>query len=147
MHANKSFTLIEVLIFVSILSLVFVTAATTTVYFLHSLKANEYKLIATRYSEELIEWLKAQKDIDWTLFTQKSDKTYCFNTTPIVAWPSEGSCTLYNLDSLYYRQVTLQSIIDGNGVLSQVSIAQKVQWLDSGNTYNIPINTRFSLWE
>lgn len=147
MHVKKGFSLIEVLIFVSILSLVFVTASSATVYFLHNLKSNEYKLIASRYSEEIVEWLRAQKDIDWTLFAQQSGQTYCFNTTPIVSWPTAGACTQYNLDSMYYREVTLQSIIDGNGVLSQVTASAKIQWLDSGNTHSIPINTRFSLWE
>jgi prepilin-type N-terminal cleavage/methylation domain len=58
---KKSFTLIEVLIFVTILSLFFVAAAAVTIVSLRNLKVQEHKILATRYAEELLELAKREK--------------------------------------------------------------------------------------
>ena len=51
---KNGFSLIEVLVFITIMSLVFVTAASVVAISLGNLKINEHKLVATRYGERLI---------------------------------------------------------------------------------------------
>jgi type II secretory pathway pseudopilin PulG len=144
MVANKkSFTLIEVLIFVTILSLFFVTAITITVVSLRNLKIQEHKILATRYAEELLEWLRGEKEVDWNLFTTKSD-TYCFNSSPISSWGNLGNCSSYSLNNLYKREVVLTSY----GIPPyQVNVSITVSWQELGQTYQVPINTVFTVWE
>ncbi|MDO8498060.1 MAG: type II secretion system protein, partial [bacterium] len=69
--SKSAFSLIEVLVFTSILSIFFVAAATVTTVSLRNLKISERKIIATRYMEDVASWLRAQKESDWNTFAEK----------------------------------------------------------------------------
>jgi len=140
---KKSFTLIEVLIFVSILSLFFVAAASVTIVSLRNLKVQEHKILATRYAEELLEWLRGEKEADWNDFVNHSSplgSTYCFN---LLNW-SSGECTNYGLNNFYKRWATLTS---QGSPPPQVYISIIVEWRELGQIYQVPLNTVFTVWE
>jgi len=144
--SKKSFTLIEVLIFVTILSLFFVAAAAITIASLRNLKVQEHKILATRYAEELLEWLRGEKEADWNQFTTHSGP-YCFNSSPIQMsnWPTSGNCPTGSfLNNLYKREVTLNP--QGSPPY-QVNVSITVLWQELGQTYQVPINTVFTVWE
>ncbi len=113
--SEQSFSLLEVLIFVTILSLFFVAALTVTIASLRSTKVNENKLIAKHYAQELYDWLRTQKELNWggtcfyspaeagtvpscysptenentfTIRASTFPREYCFQTSPITSWPS-----------------------------------------------------------
>ncbi len=144
---KQAFTLIEVLIFVTILSLFLITAAAIMTLSLRNTKINEHRIIATHSAEEVLEWLRGEREVDWNSFITKSSAspglTYCFNSSP-PAWPgSTGACTNYSLRGMYKRQVTLTS--DSSQISIGVSIS--VSWVEVGTMYSTPINTTFSIWE
>jgi len=143
--SKKSFTLIEVLIFLAILSLFFVAAAAVTIVSLRNLKVQEHKILATRYGEELLEWLRGEKEADWNQFTTHND-TYCFNSLPINNWPAaSGSCLSDSfLNNLYKREVTLNP--QGSPPY-QVNVSITVSWQELGQSYQVPINSIFTIWE
>ncbi|MFN4212440.1 MAG: hypothetical protein ACK4FL_00525 [Microgenomates group bacterium] len=143
---SQSFSLIEVLVFTSILSLFFVVAAAVATASLRNMKINEHKILATRYAEELLEWLRGEKETDWNTFISRSNNTtYCFSISPITSWPSQGSCSGYNglNPAIYKRELTLTTV--GGGI--QVNVSIVVSWQELGNTYSVPINTVFTVWE
>jgi len=146
-----SFSLIEVLIFITVLALFFVAAAAVTTVSLRNMKINEHKILATRYAEELLAWLQSQKDIDWDQFATHSTApgtVYCFNdplmpdNTP---WLT-GDCPT-SLNGFYSRTVKIEN--DGSPPpILQTSVSINVQWLEPGNVpYSVPVNTVFSVWE
>lgn len=146
MNTNKkSFTLIEVLIFVSILSIFLVTASGVTIASLNNLKIQEHKILAVRYAEELLEWLRGEKEADWSRFTTYRG-TYCFNSSPITSWPTTAGNCLVNsfLNNLYKREVNLTP--QGNPTY-QVNVSIIVSWQELGHTYQVPINSIFTIWE
>jgi type II secretory pathway pseudopilin PulG len=141
---KKSFTLIEVLIFVNILSLFFVAAV--TINSLQNLKVQEHKILATRYAEELLEWLRGEKEVDWNQFINYRG-TYCFNSSPIPMsnWPASGNCPTGSfLNNLYKREVILNP--QGSPPY-QVNVSITVSWQELGQIYQVPINTVFTVWE
>lgn len=142
---KKSFSLIEVLIFTAILALFFVAAISITVVSLRNMKYNEHKILATHYAEELLNWLREEKEADWSNFSDKAIGSYCFNSD-IVNWPSLGDCGTndYSLGSFYKRSVHLSK--EGNPV-SRFTVAITVSWRELGNTYSVPLNTVFTIWE
>jgi len=143
---KKSFTLIEVLIFITILSLFFVVATAVTIASLRNLKIQEHKILATRYAEELLEWLRGEKEIDWNQFINYRG-TYCFNSSPIPMsnWPASGNCLTGSfLNNLYKREVILNP---QRSPPYKVSVSITVSWQELGQTYQIPINTVFTVWE
>ena len=68
----RGFSLIEVMIFVSILGIVFIITIGYVINLLRTMKVNEHKVMATYYAEELREWLKSEKEADWDAFSQKA---------------------------------------------------------------------------
>jgi type II secretory pathway pseudopilin PulG len=155
---GKGFSLIEVLIFTTILSLFFTMAIAVIIASLRDMKSNEHKIIATRYAEELLEWVRGEKDIDWNDFattkaggnttTSGSSITYCFNNETI-AWPtSTGECNADQLiQNIYKRDLTLSNIDCGSNLICKTNVRITVSWQDLGNKYTVPINTIFSIWE
>lgn len=150
MKNTLAFSLIEVLVFVTILALFFVAAAAVTTISLRDMKINEHKILATRYGEELLEWLRSQKEIDWNQFVNQhsggSAKKYCFNLSPISGWPVEGSCGPTQLiNSFYKREVTISN--QSTPPVLQTSISITVTWNEPSGLYSFPINSIFSIWE
>ncbi|KXK10939.1 MAG: hypothetical protein UZ22_OP11002000571 [Microgenomates bacterium OLB23] len=149
---QQGFSLMEVLAFVTILSLVFLGVAYTTGQSIKRTKFNEQKLIATRYAEELEEWLRGQKEEDWTTFYSSrasgGGTTYCFDDAVYdeyqsISWPAAGDCNgVYGLRSLYMREVTLTQ-----SLTSQVQAIISVRWQDGQNVFDVPISTIFTKWE
>ena len=143
---TKAFSLIEVLIFISILSIFFVAVSTVTVSSLRNMKINEHKILARYYAEQLLEWVRDQKEADWIVFLSKSavdpGKRYCFNS-PTLSWPSEGQCTNYGLLNFFKRELKLVTTSSG----SQINALVTINWQEVGNNYSIPLATVFSIWE
>lgn len=137
MRKNEGFSLLEVLIFVTILSLVFIGAVAVGTVSIRNSKNAEYKILATRYAEELMDWLHGQQQADWIIFTNKINPppvtTYCFEDEPIADWPvSSGACTNTQLiNSLFQRQVTLT---DNGG---SVNVDIQVSWDEGQNDYDV----------
>lgn len=109
------FTLIEMLIFVSVTTMVFIVMLGVINYASINMKQSQYKVIATHFSEELIEWFRYQRDKDGfiTMYNRGSGAgtTYCFNDIIISTWPSSGDCSPeYTLKNFYNRTITLKQV-------------------------------------
>lgn len=156
-----SFSLIEVLIFITILSLFFVVAVSVLTASLRVSKINEHKILAKHYADELYEWLKSEKEQNWGGTTTDTQSTftkiasqadgYCFNSSPITEWttPTEYDSCLHNLKGLFRRHVVLTplAVSDTDPYIDRVQVSIIVDWSDYGNTYVVPINSVFSVWE
>ncbi len=142
---KNAFSLIEVLIFVSILSIFFVITASVTVVSLRNMKINEHRILATHYTEELVEWLRDQKETDWTTFSTRVADDYCFNESPIDDdWVATGACTSYELSGIFNRDLIFSSVGDP---ATQVNVEIIVSWQELGNNYQVPLTTVFTRWE
>lgn len=168
MSDTKGFSLIEVLVFVTIFSLFFITAAAVVTVSLKNMQVNEHKILGTHYANELLEWLRSKKEIDWDHFsstmTTAAGSNYCFNSaleinasfpTPTMGWttavpyptPPCGSSVGLN-PAIYQREVTLvRDPTECGASICKVKVQINVKWQESGNNYNVPINTVFSIWE
>lgn len=165
----KSFSLIEVLIFVSILSLFFVTAAMVIVAVLQNTTTNQNKIKATHYVEELRSWIQSEKEINWggeiynpdnpvVSFTQQISQPqtdFCFNSSPITSWPSNAGASNcdFSLDNDFRRIATFSAVLadptssPGGSYINQVSVNILVEWKDGARIYSTPLKTVFTIWE
>lgn len=110
---NQGFSLIEVLIFISVLTVALVALIGSVTYSSLVLADARYRLFATRYNEELAEWLKFQREYyQYQSIVDQSSASpgtvYCFNNTDL-NWPSSGSCSNndYSLNNFYKRELVL----------------------------------------
>ncbi len=130
----KAFTLVEILVFTAIVSVFFVVAAGVSAFSLNVMKSNENKVYASHYAEEMIEWLRNQKEINWTTFKGRSPTSKCFVT--LLNWPSGSAChttgrSAHPLDGVFNRDVVLSnpSVVSEAG---NVNVQVTVSWLDIG---------------
>lgn len=145
---KKGFSLIEVLVFVTILSLFFVAAMAVTTYSLRTMKTNQYKILAAHFAEEGLEWLRGQKEDDWTAFialdtSLGSPTTYCLST---LDFSSPGECgENYTLGTpqIFKRELSIENIPD-NFNPDQVNATVTVVW--EGGT-PVEVQTVFKLLE
>lgn len=134
----------EVIIFIFIISLIFVAVAYMMTLSLKQTQYNKDKIIATHAAEELEEWLRGEKESDWSTFTTRSSdvgSVYCFNDSDL-SWPATGSCEdSYSLNNQFKRELTLTTSGE------EVSVTINVSWKDGANTFNVPIDSLFTSWE
>lgn len=141
----KSFSLIEVIVFVAILAIFFVTSMGVVTFMLQNSKANEHKIVATQYAQELASWLRAQKESNWNDFVGAAG-TYCFNNSSLPSTLQEatsGSCGTYGLDSFYKRAATLTY----DGSTQTVRVTETVEWNEGSRVFSVPITAQFSRFE
>lgn len=143
MHIKKSFSLIEVLVFVTILSLFLITAASIITVSIrqNTLKVNMLKAI--HHNDQLFDWIQTEKEIDWNLFVALADsvgKTYCFTDTTFL-W-SIAVCD-YDLDSTFKRYATLKTV---GSPVSQVEVTIYTDWREAGAIHSTKLHTVFTIW-
>lgn len=139
---KKSFSLVEVLVFITILSLFFITAVTITTFNLRNLKVQEHKILATRYAEEGMEWVKQEKEDDWQVFTTHSSTNYCLNT---LSW-TEGQCADYVLGTPGIFKRDLQLANSGTPV-DTVTANLTLSWLENSIEQKVVLKSTYNLWE
>lgn len=143
----KGFSLMEVLVFITVLGLFFVAAMSVTTFNVKNMKIQEHKIIATRFAEEGTEWVRQEKEDDWSIFiTQGSlaGKTYCINS---LDWNTASSCGgTYPLGSpgFFKRELLITNF---GSPVNQVEATITVSWQDMGTVLSVPIKTVFKLLE
>lgn len=147
MSIKRSFSLIEVLIFVSILSVFLIIAVTVIIASMRqsTLKVNMLK--ATHYNEQLLEWIRSEKEIDWNAFVGNAgNATYCFKDVAWSTWPPAVTCSSYDLGGMYKRYVVFTTTLS-SGVPTQVEAVVHIEWKEGGNDYSTRLETLFTIWE
>lgn len=141
---HSAFTLVEVLIFITLIPLIFITLSYLTTYSLQNTKTNENKILATHYAEELREWLRGEKEKDWVSFNNclTLGATYCVNTIPANVCSLSSTCSPNFLDNIFIRELTINEKTN-----TQLKFTIKIRWSEGSNNYLVPISTVFSLWE
>ena len=144
--SEVGFSLVEVLVFTAILGLFFVGALSVTTFNLKNMKIQEHKILATRYAEEGVEWLKQQKEDDWSIFSTRGSiggKTYCLNNSPL-GWGSSLACVSYGLSTIYKRELVIKNF---GSPVDRVKTTVTVYWQDMGTNLKVEIITIFKLLE
>lgn len=140
------FSLIEVLIFVTILSLFFIVAITITTFNLRNLKLQEHKILATRYAEEGVEWIKQEKEDDWQVFASHgaTSLNYCLNS---LDWSTLTDCgSSYTLGPPFIFKRSL-IITNSGSPINKATIELTVSWLDNDIVQKVVIKSIVYLWE
>lgn len=152
---QEGVSLLEAVIFIAVLSLIILAIVYSTTLSLKRTIFNQDKLIATRYAEELEEWIRGEKEVNWAEFLARSDATYCMNVeiptcdAADSCWDDTGACgsteyTLGETNSLnngFKRSVVMTT----SG--SRIDIDITVEWLDGPNTYSVNLPSSLSRWD
>lgn len=161
MVANKKgFTLLEVMIFTTILTVVLVSAAAFTTRLVYNLRINEHKIFANIYASELLEWLTSEREANWnnvySVASNSPGTTYCVNgnltvnttfaDTTVFRIPTVGNPCIFN--GITGRPPTIfkrELILVRNGT-NQVNVTVRVSWQEGATTYSDEIQAIYTSW-
>jgi len=147
---KKAFTLIEVLVFVTIVSLLYVAAIAVTTFMMKNSTFDAHKILATHYAEEAIEWVKSDRERDWIGFTgldttNGSGTRYCIT---VMDWTNPGSCNktyFLGTPNIFTREVVLTNV--GSPLTQQVEIEVTVSWQELSSNQEVTIRYIASIVE
>ena len=144
-RSRVAFTLLEVLIFSGIISTFFVSAAAITTFLLRSMKANEHRIIATRYAEELLEWVRAEKEKDWS---NTSGLGGCYNISPVASTDCSPTVILgESPNKIYNRKAEIINSVTIDSDVVQRTIRVIVEWPEGTSKQSIVLDTVVGIWE
>ncbi len=141
-------TLVEIITAIAVVLLVLVALIIAVTNSLSNAQFSRNKAIALKYSQEVTEWLRDQRDQGWGAFyayagAAPGGTTYCFTN---LAWPaSPGACAqtdvIIDAFGLFRRNVTLiQSAAD------RVQINVTVTWNETQRSPSVVITTYLTRW-
>jgi type II secretory pathway pseudopilin PulG len=148
---NGGFSLIEVLIFITILGIFFINAIAVSIYTLKDMQVSQHRIVASRAAEEMNEWLASEKETDWNAFINRA----------LTIANNQGGCNVFNdtniswsyiacdsppgnpLQGIYTRTVSFEV----NSTIPEVTTRTIVTWTENRQTFTVPIDTVFSPWQ
>lgn len=160
MYTKRGFTLLEVMIFTTILSVVLVSAAAFTTRLVYNLRINEHKILANVYASELLEWLNSEREANWnTVYNMASNSpgtTYCVNGNILVTTLSTDT-TVFRIpvagnpcgfDGITGRNPAIfrRELILVRNSTNQVTATVRVTWQEAGVTYSDEIQAIYTSW-
>lgn len=150
-QSQQAFTLLEVMIFTAILSIVLVSTAAFVTRLIYNLKINEHKIYANHYANEVQEWLSSEREVGWNNLSSKSSssgRTYCLNNnignaftittlTPAPCPTGTSGYTGINGSSasqpkIYKRELILQTLGTGNTIKAEINVS----WYEASVQYS-----------
>lgn len=144
---NSGQSLFEVVMALGIMAMIIVTLVLLATLSIRNSSYSVNKSLASKYSQEMIEWLRSQRDTDWDSFYQKTTaQKWCMPTLSwtesimnVACYPDNPVVGTNNL----FREVTLSSsLVDPQNVEVDVN----VYWNDSQGRHEVHTNTVFSNW-
>jgi Tfp pilus assembly protein PilV len=137
-------SLFEVVMALAIVTIIAVGIVSLSANSIRNANYSRDKTLATRYSEETIEWLREERDTDFTIFISRIG-TWCL---PSLDWSSSsvGTCSSGEeiTNTVFKREVTLlSSLISGKTV---IEATVKVYWEDSRAVHEVKTITNFTDW-
>lgn len=153
--SQSGVTLLEALIFMTLLSVIMIAIVYSTTLSLKRTQFNQRKIFATRYAEEVEEWMRGEKETNWATFSARSPGSYCMNSQISVCdaagscWDNPTDCA--DTDFSLAASAGLNNGYKRSTVLtttgSRVDMVVTVEWIDGPNTYDVDVTSTFSRWE
>ena len=98
---------------------------------------------AVRYTNEVTEWLRSERDANWTTFISRataSGRTYCLQN---LLWSATGTCVPIT-GTKFTRELTL--IYDAAADPNVVEARVVTTWSDSSGTHESRSTTKLTNW-
>lgn len=158
---KKAFTIIEVLIFVTLISFIFITAAYLAQLSLLNSSIAKHKIYATQYAEELLEWLRLEKEKSWKNIPEPPTGTtvsYCFNrelSQCVASNMSFASCSVstdkcgssYALPPVSNMQYRRYADFTYSSSDDRKTVTIFVYWQERGKDFSVTLNSVLSPYE
>lgn len=147
--AQKGQSLFEVVIALGVMSFILVGIVSLAGASIRNSSFSNNNALATKFTQEGMEWLRQRRDESWITFTSKSAASpgtvWCLRDLSLASWPgTSGSCTATEFISgsnLFFRQATLITVS-----VDVIDVATTVSWSDAQGTHSVRTSTLFTNW-
>ncbi|EKE05832.1 MAG: hypothetical protein ACD_19C00176G0054 [uncultured bacterium] len=127
-------SMFEVVIAIFIIAMIIVGVVSLTTISVSNSVFSRNKTLAGKYSQEAIEWLRSQREANFTTFKTNAVGTRCLNTLTFTAPP----CQFIN--TIFKRQVTFTTTTNPTIIKAEVITS----WTDSKGTHQAVSTTEFT---
>lgn len=140
---DKGQSLFEVILAISISAIILIAIVSLSVRSVSTSSFARNNTLATEYAQEGIEWLREQRDADWTNLIEKTDANF--------GEKSFSSSAAEIPDTIFERFLTIeltdefpQFVPDGVDDTARVKVA--VSWEDSSGYHDVVLNSILTKW-
>lgn len=142
-------TLVEAVVALGIAAVVITALVAVTTLSVSRVQYVKEQTRVRHYAQEGMEWLRSQKNSDWTTFSSHAGAnptwdTWCLND---LSWPgASGACAAntYITGTAYTRYVRMRTTPAGLGGGNNIEIESTVSWQEGGRTHLSQQNTYLS---
>lgn len=141
---EKGQSLFEVVVALAVITLIIVAIVNLATNSIRNSDFSRDKTLATRYSQQALEWLRGQRDSDFTTFSNNALTTiWCFST---LAWNSVGPCGTSQVISgtIFRREGYFTTNQIGGKTVIQATI--RVYWSDAAGDHEVRSSTDLTDW-
>lgn len=141
---NKGQSLFEVVIALAVITIILVSLVTLATLSIRNTSYSANRTLATRLTQQTIEWLRGERDADWNAFvSHTSIPIWCLSS---LAWdPSfQGNCGSTN-GSRVAGTIQKREVYFTSGVNS-VQALVRVYWADAQGDHESRTSTDFTNW-
>jgi len=139
---SKGQSLFEVILAIGIIGLVIASIAALAAISIRNTTFSRNNTQATAYAQEAVEWLRGQRDSDWTSFytnVSSAGGVYCLDT---LSWANPTACVKEPISgTILERQVSFSGITP-----TQVTANITVSWNDAQGFHQAETSTVFTDW-
>ena len=144
MKSQKGQSLFEVVLALGVITAITVGIVSLTVSSIRNAAFSKNKTLAGRYAQEGTEWLRSERDNDFTVFeTRALTATWCLSG---LNWNKPGACGVPDNISgtpLFRDVVFSTNLVSGKTVIEANS---RVYWDDAQGYHEVRSATSFSDW-
>jgi len=137
----KGQSLLEVLIALAIAVIVVLALVRAVTVAIRNASFARSQASATKYAQEGMEWLRAERDKKWSDFSDRAGATYCLNE---LSWPAAGPCfsSSFITGTSFQREAVLTDL-GGDKIEAKV----EVSWQDAQGTHQSQLFSYFTKWQ
>ncbi len=139
-EAGQSF--FEVIVAIGLISIVLITLVTLAAASIRASTFSRNQTQASRFTEQATEWLRDEKDANWTIFKARAtNPNWCLDT---LTWLKGTTCSANDLISgTNFTRFMKLTVIDPNTVQADV----QTTWTDAQGTHSTPSSIIFTNWK
>jgi len=143
MKNQKGQSMFEVFLSLTVITVVIVALVILASNAVRNTTYSRNKTLSTRYSQETMEWLRGERDMDWTIFSTRAltSPTYCMQT---LVWDDIGECSFGETITGTSLQREVKLTIEN---ADQIEAEVRVYWEDSQGMHEVRATTEFTNWK
>lgn len=144
-YNNKGQSLFEVVVAIALISIVMITLVSLASLSIRASVLSRNQTEAGSFTQQASEWLRSEKDADWTTFNNHAKTTnWCLDS---LYWSNSGTCSSTEIISgtIFKRSLKFTRSVVGSNITITADIS--TSWKDSQGTHSVITSDIFTNWQ